>query len=107
LEEKITLIEKALKKVLDYLEMLSDENFELIFPKAKRGMEHINKLKIELKREYPHEEYVKFENRWVIPAKLIQNKYDDIVTLKKVRLAAIAEEISHLQNQKKIVNYYR
>jgi len=107
LREKIIIIEKALKKVLDYLEMLSDENFELIFPKAKWGMEQVQLLKNELKTQYPPEVYLKIENHLLLPAKLIANKYDNIITLKRKKLTAVGEEISSMQNRKKIVNYYR
>ncbi|MCK9212591.1 MAG: hypothetical protein M0P61_17305 [Ignavibacteriaceae bacterium] len=107
MEEKINIMEITLNKVLNYLEILSEENFEVIFPKAKLGMEYVNRLKTELKNQFTGEELTKFEERLLAPAKLIKNKFDDIVTLKKVKLAVISEEISHLQNQKKIVNYYR
>ncbi|MFA4924957.1 MAG: hypothetical protein WC557_12250 [Ignavibacteriaceae bacterium] len=107
MEEKINIIENILKKVLTSLESLSDDNFEVIFPKAKLGMENVNRLKTELKNQFAREELIKFEERLLAPAKLIKNKFDDIVTLKEVKMAAIAKEISHLQNQKKIVNYYR
>ena len=107
MEEKIKIIEITFKKVLNYLEVLSEENFNVIFPKAKLGMEYVNSIKTELKRQFPHEELQKFEERLLAPAKLIKNKFDDIVTLKQAKLAVIAKEISHLQNQKKIVNYYR
>ncbi|MFA6599174.1 MAG: hypothetical protein WCS69_15735 [Ignavibacteriaceae bacterium] len=107
MEEKIKIIEITFKKVLNYLEVLSEENFNVIFPKAKLGMEYVNSIKTELKRQFPREELQKFEERLLAPAKLIKNKFDDIVTLKQARLAVIAKEISHLQNQKKIVNYYR
>jgi len=70
-------------------------------------MEYVNSIKTELKRQFPHEELQQFEERLLAPAKLIKNKFDDIVTLKQAKLAVIAKEISHLQNQKKIVNYYR
>jgi len=107
MEEKIKIIEITFKKVLNYLEVLSEENFNVIFPKAKLGMEYVNSIKTELKRQFPHEELQQFEERLLAPAKLIKNKFDDIVTLKQAKLAVIAKEISHLQNQKKIVNYYR
>lgn len=107
MEEKINIIEETYNKVLEYLEILSEENFNEIFPKAKLGMEYVNKLKTELKNQFYREELIKYEERLLIMAKQIKNKFDDVVTLKKVRLAVISEEISHLQNQKKIVNYYR
>jgi len=107
MEEKIKIVEIALKKVFNYLEALSEENFDIIFPKAKLGMEYVNKVKTELKSQFSQEELRKIEERLLGPAKLIKNKFDDIVTNKEVRLAVIAKEISQLQNQKKIVNYYR
>jgi len=107
MEEKINIIEAALNKVLNFLEMLSDENFELVFPKAKSGMEFANKLKTELTQQFSSTELTQYEERLLQPAKLIKNKYDDIVTLKKIKLAALADELSYLQNQKKIANYYR
>ncbi|MFA6978798.1 MAG: hypothetical protein WC209_05690 [Ignavibacteriaceae bacterium] len=107
MEEKIEIIENTYTAVLDYLEILSDENFELIFPKAKIGMEYVSKIKRELKEQFGQEEYSKFEEKLLNSAKLIKIKFDDIVTLKKLKLAAVAEEINHLQNQKKIANYYR
>lgn len=107
MENKINIIENTYKAVLDYLEILSDENFELIFPKAKIGMEYVSKVKREIKDQFGHEEFNKFEERLLASAKLIKIKYDDIVTVKQLKLATIAEEISYLQNQKKIANYYR
>lgn len=107
MEEKIEIIENTYKAVLDYLEILSDENFELIFPKAKVGMEYVSKIKSELKDQFGLEEFNKFEEKLLRSAKLIKIKFDDIVTQKKLKLAAVAEEINHLQNQKKIANYYR
>ncbi len=107
MEEKIEIIENTYKAVLDYLEILSDENFELIFPKAKVGMEYVSKIKSELKDQFGLEEFNKFEEKLLKSAKLIKIKFDDIVTQKKLKLAAVAEEINHLQNQKKIANYYR
>lgn len=107
MEEKIEIIENTYKAVLDYLEILSDENFELVFPKAKIRMEYVSKIKCELKDQFGLEEYRKFEERLLASAKLIKNKFDDMVTSKEIKLAAIANEISYLQNQKKIANYYR
>ncbi|MDP3148615.1 MAG: hypothetical protein Q8N83_05740 [Ignavibacteria bacterium] len=107
MENKIEIIKNSYKAVLGYLEILSDENFELIFPKAKIGMEYVSKLKRELKDQFGQEEFNKFEERLLAPAKLIKIKFDDIVTLKEIKLAAVAAEISYLQNQKKIANYYR
>lgn len=107
MESKIKTIENTYKAVLDYLEILSEDNFELIFPKAKIGMEYVNKIKRELKDQFGQEEFNKFEERLLSSAKLIKIKYDDIRTSKEIKLAAIADEISYLQNQKKIANYYR
>jgi len=106
-EEKIKIIEITFKKVLYYLEILSEENFDVIFSKAKLGMEYVNSIKTELKNEFPQEELTKIEERLLAPAKLIKNKFDDIVTSKKLRLTVVANEIALLQNQKKLVNYYR
>lgn len=107
MEEKIKIIEITFKKVLYYLEILSEENFDVIFSKAKLGMEYVNSIKTELKNEFPQEELTKIEERLLAPAKLIKNKFDDIVTSKKLRLTVVANEIALLQNQKKLVNYYR
>jgi len=107
LEEKINIIEETYNKVLEYLEILSEENFDIIFPKAKIGMEYVNRIKNEIKNQFGNEEFSRFEEKLLGQAKLIKIKYDDIVTVKQLKLATIAEEISYLQNQKKIANYYR
>lgn len=107
MEEKINIIEETYNKVLEYLEILSEENFNIIFPKAKIGMEYVNRIKNEIKNQFGNEEFDRFEEKLLGQAKLIKIKYDDIVTVKQLKLATIAEEISHLQNQKKIANYYR
>ncbi|MDP3682601.1 MAG: hypothetical protein Q8S01_01595 [Ignavibacteria bacterium] len=107
MEEKINIIEETYNKVLEYLEILSEENFDIIFPKAKIGMEYVNRIKNEIKNQFGNEEFSRFEEKLLGQAKLIKIKYDDIVTVKQLKLATIAEEISYLQNQKKIANYYR
>ena len=84
LKEKERLIKsirtkKLLEDVYSRLDNLDSENFDVLFPELLKNMKEAAKLRNELTDEIGVEELIKNRPELFSTAKLIENKYDNVV----------------------------
>lgn len=101
---KLAKIENILDEVYKDLNELNEENFDVKFQSAKAKMELAKREKVE--------NFAKFNsfvpsNKIVHMAKLISDKYDNVVKEWAEKLKMVQKEIELTQNQKKISIYSR
>ena len=102
--EKNNRIENLLEEVFEDLSNLTEENFDQKFHSAKAKMEAVKREKVENPSKF-----VSFNTskKIIHTAKLISDKYDNIVKDWADRLKSVKKEIELTQNQKKITIYNR
>ena len=102
--EKIKKIENLLDGVFEDLSSLSEDNFNQKFLSAKSKMDLVKKIKVENSSKI-----VSFRPSKKITqmAKLISEKYDNVVKDWANKLKLVQKEIELTQNQKKISIYNR
>lgn len=101
---KTARIESLLEEVYHYLTELTEENFQEKFPAASAKMELVRQIKHENSVNW-HD--VQASKKIVQMAKLISDKYDNVIKDWADRLKAVQKEIELTQNQKKITIYNR
>jgi len=102
--EKVKKIENLLDEVFEDLSNLSEQNFDQKFQLAKSKMELARKIKIE---NNPKFENFKPSKKIVHMAKLISEKYDNVIKDWADKLKTVQKDIELIQNQKKITIYNR
>ena len=100
----ILTIEKLLDEVFEDISMLTEENFDQKFISAKHKMKSAMEIKAQ-----NNSKFAIFESSKKIMqmAKLISDKYDNIIKDWADRLKSVQKEIELTQNQKKITIYKR
>ena len=101
---QIKRIENLLAGVFEDLSNLSEENFTQSFESAKLQMQLARKLKIENNSKFAN---FKPSEKIIQMAKLISEKYDNIVKDWSDKLKMVQKEIELTQNHKKITIYNR
>ncbi len=102
--DNIKKIEDLLDKVFENLSEISEDNFDQKLQDAKSKME----LAIEIKDEnYSKTEDFKPSKKIIDKAKLISDKYDNVIKDWANKLKTVQKEIELAQNQKKITIYNR
>ena len=102
--DNIKKIEDLLDKVFEDLSEISEDNFDQKFQEAKSKM----KLAIEIKDgNYSKFEGFKPSKKIINKAKLISDKYDNVIKDWANKLKTVQKEIELAQNQKKITIYNR
>jgi len=107
LEEKINEIKKLLLQTIDCFDNINDVNFKVNLDKALKYMQLVDLSKKELRSIYGIEQLKANELELAKLAKLIQEKFDNIVRLKKKEAEDISNNLKQAQNQKKLANYIR
>lgn len=107
LQTEIDKIKFLLKKVLSDLDLVESGEFQKNFDNAKERMISFQKLKNELIKDYPVEELKKYDAELTMLTKQINNKYDNIIEVKKKLMQEIELRMKLLQNRKKLINYSR
>ena len=107
LNEEIKNIENLLKDVLEDLSLIETADFQVNFDNAKNKMQLFNKMKEKLIEDYPIEELSKSSQGLIFLTKQINNKYDNIIEVKKKQMQEIVLRMKLLQNRKKLINYSR
>jgi predicted phage tail protein len=97
-------IESLLSGVLKDLSKLTDENFETQFKSAKEKMLVANRQKVDLFAKY---EASQTKTKISEMAKLISEKFDDIVQEWQKKVNNAQNDLEQIQNQKKILIYNR
>ena len=107
LNEEIKNIENLLKDVLNDLSLIETADFQVNFDNAKNKMQLFNKMKEKLIKDYPIEELSNRSHGLIFLTKQINNKYDNIIEVKKKQMQEIVLRMKLLQNRKKLINYSR
>ncbi len=103
----IEKIESLLAQVQKILDSFTDEEFENQLKESNSKMEEVKHLKEMLKKSYSFEELQPFEEKLYKLAKQIEISFDNIVKRKYLEKERLAQELSELQNKKKLQNYRR
>lgn len=101
---KTARIESLLEEVYHYLTELTEENFKEKFPAASAKMELVRQIKYENSVNWHN---IQASKKIVQLAKLISDKYDNVIKDWADRLKVVQKEIELTQNQKKITIYNR
>lgn len=104
---EIDNIKNLLNNVIKDLNLLETGDFQINFDNAKNKMKLFNELKENLIKRYPIEELRKYDKELILLTKQINNKYDNIIEVKKKQMHEIAFRMKLLQNRKKLINYSR
>jgi len=107
LKKKIERLKDVLNNTLIFLNEMNDKNFQFNLKKANESMQNAHDLKQELKEEYRIEEMKLFEQDLSVMAKQVSDKFDNIITNKRLELEIVSKKIILTQNQKKLLNYSR
>jgi hypothetical protein len=107
LQKKINEIRKLLLGIINYFDSINDVNFKKNLDNALKNMVLVDLLKKELRSIYGAEQLKNNTMELSELSKLIQEKFDNIVRLKKEEAENISNNLKQIQNQKKIANYIR
>ena len=101
---EVKKIEDLLEGVLCDLDSLTEENFDRVLSSAKSKMAEIEQKRLENKGKSTD---LTESKKIVQLAKLIPEKYDNVIKDWADRLKTVQKEIELVQNQKKITIYNR
>ena len=87
--------------------LMDENNFFDLLNTIKTEISEIQTIKNDLMNGANKEDFKKMEPEVNKFAKLIQEKFDDIIERKRNDLAEIALKIGNLQNSRKLANYNR
>lgn len=107
MEERINEIKKLLLEIIYYFDNIDETNFKKYLDKALKNMVLVDLVKKELRSIYGAEQLKNNEMELSVLSKLIQERFDNIVRLKKEEAENISDNLKQIQNQKKIANYIR
>ncbi|HOJ06307.1 MAG: hypothetical protein HND40_12025 [Ignavibacteriota bacterium] len=101
---EVKIIENLLEEVLCELESLTEENFDSVLKSAKAKMAEIEQKRLENKVKSND---FKQSEKIVQLAKLIPEKFDNVIKDWADKLKVVQKEMEFIQNQKKITIYNR
>ncbi len=101
---EVKIIENLLEEVLCDLESLTEENFDSVLKSAKAKMSEVEQKRLENKVKSND---FKQSEKIVQLAKLIPEKFDNVIKDWADKLKVVQKEMELIQNQKKITIYNR
>lgn len=101
---EVKIIENLLEEVLCELESLTEENFDSVLKSAKAKMAEVEQKRLENKVKSND---FKQSEKIVQLAKLIPEKFDNVIKDWADKLKVVQKEMEFIQNQKKITIYNR
>lgn len=104
---EILKLKQELEEALLLLSQITDDNFDDNFSKVVKIMKHYELKKEEVKNSPQKEIFQEFAKELFPIAKLIKDSYDNLVTKKQLELELIKDELSRIQDRKKIAVYKR
>ena len=107
LSVEIENIKNILREVIKDLSLIETDDFQANFESAKDKMRIFHEMKEKLIKDYSLEELRNYEQELLIITKQINNKYDNVIEVKKKQLQEVGLKIRLLQNRKKLINYSR
>ena len=106
-EISIETSRRILESILSDLEGLTEDNFQQLFPSTQNKFSEAMRLKASLENLYSPTMLKKYEPELSRLAKLIREKFDNILAEKRQTLSLLETELHSLQNHKKITYYGR
>ena len=94
-------------ELVDLLEQLNPDTFEADFPSLLSKAKESRLLEDGLVREYGKEKMLALDPEIAVKAKLIENKYDNIIGTFSVEEEVLRKRLTSLNSEKKLVNYKR
>lgn len=107
LEKKIAKLKALLGRTLFFLNGMNSQNFDINLSEAQNSMQNAHLLKHEIMSGNSIDELRIFETDLAKIAKQISDKFDNIISEKRIELGIIAKKLKLVQNQKKLLNYSR
>lgn len=107
LQLKIESIKRLLAFVGESLDDLSFETFDSAFPAALTAIKQVHQLKFELATEFDSISLKSYENELFSRAKLIEDKFDNIVEVFSKEEKRLEKELYGTIKQKKLTAYKR
>ncbi|GEM_PF-6093065 len=101
----IKRIEKNFSEVLFLLDNIDDENFNGKISRINFLYEDISKQKEILKSNFGLEELKKYNKFLTDKAKVIKEKFDNIIAEKSEKSISLKKELFLINNKKKLINY--
>lgn len=96
-----------LDKVLRTFDSVTFENFDNVFPVLVSSMKRVNLLKNEMKLRYGSEKLLVFEKEAFFKAKLIEEKFDNLVATFTEEERRLENELRAVLKKKKLTAYIR
>ncbi|MEW6651944.1 MAG: hypothetical protein AB1394_00595 [Bacteroidota bacterium] len=107
LQLKIESIKRLLNYVSESLDNLTFETFDAVFPAALSAIKQVHQLRLELTSEFDGYVVRKYESDLNLKAKLIQQKFDNIVEVFSSEEKRLEKELYGTTKQKKLTAYKR
>jgi len=104
LKEKLKVLDSGMNEFIDHLEKSSDE----------LDVEHLNDLiidienkRVELKKNFPREELLVYEEKFLNLTKQMKIKIDSVIEKLAIEQQNVQNELQKLYNKKKLTIYGR
>jgi hypothetical protein len=107
LKYKIRSLIQMLDKVIDGFDIIDFETFDAIFPKLVEEKRKADLFRNSLIQEYGVENLAKYNSFLTKKAKLIEQKYDNMVGVFSKEAKRLEKELSANFTKRKIANYLR
>lgn len=104
---KIESIKRLLSFVGESLDNLTFETFDTVFPETLIAIKKVHQLKLELATEYDGSGLKIYQNELYSRAKLIEEKFDNIVEIFSTEEKRLGKELYGTIKQKKLTAYKR
>jgi len=100
-------IQKLLNTAIYFLETIDDENFDYKMQKLNQIAKEIISEKRKLGFEGSNDEFYLSDNNLADKAKLLKEKFDNVIGKKKSEQNKISLQLQQAENQKKLAIYNR
>lgn len=107
LQLKIESIKRLLSFVGESLDNLTFETFDAVFPETLTAIKKVHQLRFELATEFGNSSLKVYENELFSKAKLIEEKFDNIVEVFSEEEKRLERELQGTIKQKKLTAYKR
>ena len=107
MKESNSKIQKLLDTAVYYLETIDDNNFEYKIQKLEKIAQEITLEKKKLGFQGTNHVFFMSNDNLIKNAKLLEERFDNIIEKKKRKQASISTQLKHVENQKKLAIYNR
>ena len=105
--EEHNKIQKLLDTAIYYLETIDDSNFDYKMQKLNQIAHEIALEKKKIDFDGPTAEFLLNDDLLKDKAKLLKERFDNIVEKKKSEQDSVSLQLRHVENQKKLAIYHR